>query len=75
MVDELTPRIKSYFDLTEQDISGDIDFDIGQITTQSSEAFTYFNEGMKYFGLRDRDSALQSFKRAVDVDPQIEDAL
>jgi serine/threonine protein kinase/Tfp pilus assembly protein PilF len=70
MVDELTPKIKSYFDLTDQDISGDIDFDIGQITTQSSEAFTYFMEGMKHFGLKDSASALQSFKKAVDIDPQ-----
>ena len=70
MVDELTLKIKPYFNLTAQDISGDIDFDIEKVTTESTEAFTYFNEGMKYFGKSDFTSTIESFEKAVDIDPQ-----
>jgi tetratricopeptide (TPR) repeat protein len=70
MVDELTPRIKSYFNLTAQDIAGDIDFDIEEVTTDSTEAFKYFNDGLKHFGKSDFTSTIESLKKAVEIDPQ-----
>jgi tetratricopeptide (TPR) repeat protein len=70
MVDELTPKIKSYFGLSEEDIEGDIDLDIGQITTRSAEAFTHYYEGVKHWASSRNSEALESFKKAVDIDPQ-----
>jgi serine/threonine protein kinase/tetratricopeptide (TPR) repeat protein len=70
MVDELTPKIKSYFNLTAQEISGDIDFDIGKITTELPEAFAYFNEGIKHFGKSDWTATIESFRKALEIDPQ-----
>jgi len=70
MVDELTPRIKSYFNLSAQEIAADIDFDIGKVTTESPEAFEYFNEGIKHFGKSDYTSTVESLKKAVEIDPQ-----
>jgi tetratricopeptide (TPR) repeat protein len=70
MVDELTPKIKSCFNLSAEDIARDIDFDIGKVTTELPEAFTYFNDGIKHFGKSDWTSAIESFKKAVEIDPQ-----
>ena len=70
MVDELTPKIKSYFNLSAQEITADIDFDIGDVTTESLEAITYFNEGLKHFGKSDWSSTIESFEKAVEIDPQ-----
>lgn len=69
MVDELTPRIKSYFNLSAQDIAEDIDLDIGQITG-SAEAFAYFYEGMKFWGSDNHTEAVEAFKKAIEIDPQ-----
>ena len=71
MVDELTPKIKSYFNISAQDITGDIDLDIGQITTRSPEAFTYYNEGVKHWASGRSDEAIKSFKKAIEIDPQL----
>ena len=38
MVDELTRRIKAHFELTEEEITADIDSRIETITTSSPEA-------------------------------------
>jgi serine/threonine protein kinase/Tfp pilus assembly protein PilF len=70
MVDELTPKIKSYFNLSAQEISGDIDFDIGKVTTESPEAFEYFIDGMKHLGKSDFSATIESLKKAVEIDPQ-----
>jgi serine/threonine protein kinase/Flp pilus assembly protein TadD len=70
MVDELTLKIKPYFNLSAQDIAADIDFDIGKVTTESPEAFTNFNEGLKYFGKSDWWTAIELFKKAVAEDPE-----
>ena len=70
MVDELTPKIKSYFNLSVEDIAKDIDLDIGQITTESAEAFTHYIEGVKRWASGFSITAMESFKKAIDIDPQ-----
>jgi serine/threonine protein kinase/Flp pilus assembly protein TadD len=70
MVDELTQLVKPYFDISAQDIAADIDFDIGKVTTESPEAFTNFNQGLKYFGKADWWTAIELFKKAVAEDPE-----
>jgi serine/threonine protein kinase/Tfp pilus assembly protein PilF len=70
MVDDLTPIIKSYFNLSAQDIAEDIDLDIGRITTDSTEALTYYNEGLKHWANGDTNRSIESLKKAVDIDPE-----
>jgi len=70
MVDELTKRVKENFNLSSEEIAGDIDRDIGEITTSSPEAFRYFSEGLKHFFKADYGRSNQFMERAVASDPE-----
>ena len=70
MVDELTRKAKSYFNLSARDIAADIDLDIGRITTGSPEALAHYNEGLKYWANGSTARSIESLKKAVDMDPQ-----
>jgi tetratricopeptide (TPR) repeat protein len=68
-IDELTTQIKMAFKLTEEEIASDLDKDIGQITTSSSEAYNYYIEGNKHLGSDNRRS-LSLYEKAVEIDPE-----
>ncbi|MGD8538954.1 MAG: protein kinase [Candidatus Aminicenantes bacterium] len=70
MVDELTPKIKTNFELNDEDIAGDIDKDIGKIMTKSPEAYKYYVEGRKYHKPGSYDLELEFMEKAVDIDPE-----
>ena len=70
MVDELTRKVKSSFELSPEQIAGDIDKGLGQITTKSPEAYRYFMEGRKFHYIGDYRSALALFEKAVAIDPE-----
>ncbi len=70
MVDDLTHKIKSNFKLSQEQISMDIDKDVGQITTSSPEAYKYYIEGSEYFDNGDFAKAIESYKKAIDIDPE-----
>jgi len=70
MVDELTRKIKSNFNLSEEQIATDIDLDVGKITTSSLEAYRYFNEALKYHRKSELRKALQSCEKAAVIDPE-----
>jgi len=70
MVDELTRKVKANFNLTAEEIAGDIDRDIGQITTSSPEAYKYLMEGVKNNLEGNYRRAIQFMERAVAVDPE-----
>jgi tetratricopeptide (TPR) repeat protein len=70
MVDDLTQKIKSNFRLSQEQISADIDKDVRQITTSSPEALKYYIEGSEYFDNGDFAKAIQSYKKAIGVDPE-----
>jgi tetratricopeptide (TPR) repeat protein len=70
MVDDLTHKIKSNFKLSQEQISMDIDKDVGQITTSSPEAYKYYIEGSEYFDNGDFAKAIESYKKAIGVDPE-----
>ncbi|MGD8537941.1 MAG: protein kinase [Candidatus Aminicenantes bacterium] len=70
MVDDLTHKIKSNFKLSQEQISADIDRDIGEITTSSPEAYKYYIEGSEYFDKGDFVQAIQSYKKAIGIDPE-----
>jgi serine/threonine protein kinase/Flp pilus assembly protein TadD len=74
MVDELTIKIKDNFKLSQQQIASDIDKDIGQITTSSSEAYKYYIEASKFFDAGDYRRAIKLFETATAVDAEFASA-
>ncbi|MFB0565535.1 MAG: tetratricopeptide repeat protein, partial [Candidatus Aminicenantaceae bacterium] len=74
MVDELTTKIKAHFELTEEEIAGDIDRLAGEITTSSPEAYKYFIEGIKHSYRAENRQALEFYEKAVAVDPEFASA-
>jgi len=70
MVDELTKRIKTHFQLSDEEIASDIDREIGQITTSHPEAYEYYSEGMRHQYKGDHRQCIQSMERALAIDPE-----
>ncbi len=70
MVDELTRRIKADFEFSQEQIAGDIDKNVGQITTSSPEAYKFFREGWKYMAQGDFLQSIQFMEKAVAIDAE-----
>jgi serine/threonine protein kinase/Flp pilus assembly protein TadD len=70
MVDDMTKRIKKNFELSESEISSDIDRAIGTITTKSPEAYSFYMRGGTYHDNGDNRSAIQEYEKAVSLDPE-----
>ncbi len=70
MVDELTRKVKTHFQLSEEEIASDIDRGVGQITTSSPEAYEYYSEGMRHLSKGDLRKSIQSMERAISIDPE-----
>ncbi len=69
-LDKITQQIKKDLNLSAEQISNDLDKDLGQITTQSPEAFKYYSQGVKLHNQsRDRE-AIPLYERAVRIDPE-----
>jgi serine/threonine protein kinase/tetratricopeptide (TPR) repeat protein len=68
-VDELTRRIKSKLNLSQQQIESDIDRAVGRITTSSPEAFKAYLEGNTFFNRANFSLSLQFYEKAVSLDP------
>ncbi|GAG07005.1 unnamed protein product, partial [marine sediment metagenome] len=69
MVDELTRKIKTNFELSETQIATDIDKEVGKITTDSLEAYKHYSQGRKYHLNGDYARGIESMLKAVEVDP------
>jgi serine/threonine protein kinase/Flp pilus assembly protein TadD len=74
MVDELTRRIKSNFQLSPDQIATDIDKDIGVVTTSSPEAYKYYVEGIRYDIKGDYKKVIEYMEKAVEIDPEFASA-
>jgi serine/threonine protein kinase/Tfp pilus assembly protein PilF len=70
MVDELTRKIKTNLKLSAEEISGDIDRDVGKITTSSPEAYRYYIEGRDYHNTGEARKSIASMEKAVAIDPE-----
>jgi len=70
MVDELTTKIKSGFQLTSEEIAGDIDEAADTLTTSSPEAYSYYSEGLKFFNKGDYTNSIAMMEMAVGLDAQ-----
>jgi len=69
MVDELTTKIKRSFRLSAEEIAGDIDKEVGRITTSTPEALKYYVDARKYHNKGDYNQSIQLMKKAVAIDP------
>jgi tetratricopeptide (TPR) repeat protein/tRNA A-37 threonylcarbamoyl transferase component Bud32 len=69
MVDELTRKVKTHFQLSEQEIAEDIDEDVAQITTSSLEAMKHYIEGRKYHLANVYEKSIEEMEKAVAIDP------
>ncbi len=70
MVDEITKKIKANFKLSQQQISEDIDRDVGTITTNSPEALKFYTEARHYHSTGQYRNSIQAMEKAVALDPE-----
>ena len=70
MVDDLTPWIKSQFNLTSSEIAADFDRNIEEITTSSTIALQHYTQGIQYYQEGKYQESNNSFKEAVRIDPE-----
>ncbi len=70
MVDELTRKIKTHFQLSDEQIESDIDRYIGEITTSSPEAYKYLITGIEYANTVQHEKAIELYEKAVALDPE-----
>nr|NIN91575.1 tetratricopeptide repeat protein [bacterium] len=69
MVDELTRKIKSNFQLSQDKIANDIDREVGMISTSSPEAYRYYSEGRKYHYTGEYRESIPFMQKAIEIDP------
>lgn len=70
MVDELTRKIKTHFQLSSGEIASDIDESIKKITTSSPEAYKNYNEGLQYYRKGVYRRCIEFMDMAVAIDPE-----
>jgi tetratricopeptide (TPR) repeat protein len=70
LVKALTPWLKETLDLSQKDIAGDIDVDVGKATTRSLEALRLYQKGMDFFFKRQFQESNESLASAVAEDPE-----
>ena len=69
MVDELTRKIKTSFELSETQIATDIDKEVVKITTDSTEAYKHYSQGRTFHLNGDYPRSIESMLKATEVDP------
>jgi serine/threonine protein kinase/Tfp pilus assembly protein PilF len=69
MIDALTRKVKEDLKLTRAEIAGDIDAELGKITTASPEAYLLYTEGREYHHKSDYTKSIELMKKAVAIDP------
>jgi len=70
MVDEITKNIKQDFNLSQEQIAGDIDREVGTITTASAEAFKFYSQGRQAHNFGEYEKSIALMERAVAADPK-----
>ncbi|MCJ7589628.1 MAG: protein kinase [Candidatus Aminicenantes bacterium] len=69
MVDAMTLKVKEDLKLTRTEISGDVDAELGRITTSSPETFLLYVEGREAHIKGDNARSIELMKKAVAIDP------
>ena len=69
-IDEMTRKIKADLNLTQAQIAGDIDKNLGEITTPNAEAWAYYVEARRYQFRGESDKAIPLLQKALALDPE-----
>ncbi|UCE22210.1 MAG: tetratricopeptide repeat protein [Candidatus Aminicenantes bacterium] len=70
MVDELTKWTKTSLKLSAEQVAGDLDKGIGDVTTKSPEAYKFYTEGRKLLNRAEWQESLEFMEKAIAVDPE-----
>lgn len=68
MIDELSRKIKADLNLSQKQISGDIDRNVGEITTKNLEAYKYYLDGMRFHDRGENRQAITLYEKALSLD-------
>jgi serine/threonine protein kinase/Flp pilus assembly protein TadD len=69
-VDEVATKIKSDLNLSSEQIAGDIDQNIREISTPNAEAWAYYVESRRYHFRREYTKAIPLLQKALSLDPE-----
>jgi tetratricopeptide (TPR) repeat protein len=75
MIDELTKKIKSHLNLTDEAIAHDIDKRVGEVTTNHPEAWRLYIDGRNFHNRDEYQKSIASMQKALDIDPDFAEAL
>jgi tetratricopeptide (TPR) repeat protein len=70
MVDELTRMIKIKLNFNRFELASDIDQDIGEITTHSTEALLAYSQAKRHYQERRDEECILSLEAAIKSDPE-----
>lgn len=70
MVDKLTKKVKSKFNIPSAQLKSDLDREVEQITTASSEAFKLYVEGRKLAMNEEYGQSIAVMEKALEIDPE-----
>jgi serine/threonine protein kinase/Flp pilus assembly protein TadD len=68
MVDSSSKRLKTYLNLSAQQVASDFDKSVADITTKSPEAYVFYNKGREYKAKRDYERAISNLEEAIKID-------
>jgi len=69
-LDKITTQIKTGLNLSEEQMSSDLDKELAQITSQSPEAFKHYSEGVRFFNQGRYRTSIPLIERATTLDPE-----
>jgi len=69
-IDEMTRKIKADLNLTPVQIAGDIDRNIGEISTPNAEAWAYYVESRRCHFRGEAEKAIPLLQKALALDPE-----
>jgi len=69
LVDELTAEVKSYFKVSTPGMNTSADMKLGDITTNSPEAYRYYSEARRYHLIGDYAESIPIMQKAISIDP------
>jgi len=69
-IDEMTRKIKADLNLTPTQLAGDIDKNLGEISTPNAEAWAYYVESRRYHFRGEYAKAMPLLQKALALDPE-----
>ena len=69
-VDEAAGKIKLDLDLSPEQISGDINKEVGKITTSSPQAYKFYLQGREFHNRGEYEQGIAMMEKAIALDPE-----